>query len=343
MLRVILVVVLLAVILGIAAWFLTRRSTARSTPDTDDEPLRSVVLLLREPIFLDAAILKGIAQRAWVDDSDSGLDIEITSLGSIPDPDGRPDAGVDGQRDEHFVILFRDFVFTVHVVPWPYVSNKEEAATMPDMRKRLLFLQHEAWVSCDLMTIVGENDDTSKEREAYRYMGRFIAELIDDRALLIYLPAYGVLHAVGEDTAAALRGTDPIETLKATDLLPMVSVDADDEEMRAAEAEARRRFSDFVRAFEAQAGSCFSVKAPVRYEDKVEYIWIEVDAIEGGFIYGRLGNDPHDLGPMKIGDRVRVAVDELNDWCYFDENDELVGGFTIPILAKRFKQQQEGR
>ncbi len=341
----IVLVVVLVLLAGIGFWLATRRKAARDTHHgEDDETLHSVVLLMREPIYLDAAVLERIATEAWRKGRDREEEIKITALG--PMPDAQPDKSPRGahRQDAHFLILFRDFVFSVHVVPWPYVEDKQaDADALPDLRKRLLFLEHEAWVSCDLMTIIEDGDPAAKQREAYRYMARLIAELIDDRALLVYLPEYGIMHAVGENTAAALRGEDPIEALKAADLLPMVSVDSDDEEIRAAKEEAQRRFDEFVRAFEARAGSQFSVKAPVRYDDRVEHIWIEVDAIEGGVIYGALANDPHDLGPLKVGDRVRVRVDEVEDWCYVDENDELVGGFTIPILAKRLKERRHQR
>ena len=46
-------------------WDLWRVPVGRSQADEDDEPFLSLVLLCQEPVYLEPAILAGMASRAW--------------------------------------------------------------------------------------------------------------------------------------------------------------------------------------------------------------------------------------------------------------------------------------
>lgn len=65
------------------------------------------------------------------------------------------------------------------------------------------------------------------------------------------------------------------------------------------------------------------------------------EAVEGNKIYGKLGNDPADLGPLKLGSNVHVQAEDLNDWCYIDSQGNLTGGFTI-AAAKEASRRHVG-
>jgi uncharacterized protein YegJ (DUF2314 family) len=109
--------------------------------------------------------------------------------------------------------------------------------------------------------------------------------------------------------------------------------------MLAAVAEARARFPEFVAAFEGRDGDeeqVFSVKAPFGVEDEVEFMWLQVTGIENDVVYGVLGNEPA-RGKLKLGDRVRTSVAQINDWVYL-RNDEMIGGFTVKVLDDRSKR-----
>ncbi len=74
------------------------------------------------------------------------------------------------------------------------------------------------------------------------------------------------------------------------------------------------------------------MKSPITQGENTEFIWIEVTAIENDTIYGTLANDPMDLGPLRLGSRVRTSRSELNDWMYFDAEDQMQGGFTVKVV-----------
>jgi uncharacterized protein YegJ (DUF2314 family) len=158
------------------------------------------------------------------------------------------------------------------------------------------------------------------------------AELLDENCLLIYLPDAGSAYPINEDTMAALRSEDPVQALDDTMTLPIIEVADDDPLMKQAVAKARTEWPRFVSAYEERAGKNFSVKAPVTHAGNTEFIWISVTAIEGDFIYGELGNDPGNLGSLKLGSKVSVPVAELNDWIYLDAREQMVGGYTIEAV-----------
>ena len=100
--------------------------------------------------------------------------------------------------------------------------------------------------------------------------------------------------------------------------------------MQSAVAEARRRWPEFMAAFQTRDGELFSVKAPVRGGGNTEFIWIQVESCEGQQIRGTIGNDPVDLGGLKEGDAVAASAEEINDWAFLREGQP-VGMFTVKV------------
>jgi uncharacterized protein YegJ (DUF2314 family) len=111
-----------------------------------------------------------------------------------------------------------------------------------------------------------------------------------------------------------------------------------DRRLLAAVREARRRWPEFVAAFEnRESGQLFSVKVPVRQGKQIEYMWLSVSALEHEMLYGRLDNEPVMMKQLHAGDRLLVLVRDLNDWLY-TRGDTLAGGFTIEVLANTPKR-----
>ena len=90
-----------------------------------------------------------------------------------------------------------------------------------------------------------------------------------------------------------LRGADPLDALDTGGPVPVVGIAPNDPRLLAAVREARRRWPEFVAAFEQRDGAqIFSVKVPVREGKHTEYMWLSVSALEHEMIYGRLDNEP---------------------------------------------------
>jgi uncharacterized protein YegJ (DUF2314 family) len=309
-------VVLLVVGLGVFL-FLRRRNQRKHR-------MISIVALLSEPATFDSSILARIASKAWSADLGDG-----TSEGT--------DGFVVGAGILN-MISHRGKMYTVNNFERTYADDVDAVAkNIGDLRLRKLFAEHRAWFSCDAMGV--EASATEAEiRGWYRQLGKLFAELLDEQCLVIFLPETSRAYPVNEDTVKALRSKDPVAALQDSMTVPVVEVSDDDPLMKRAVAKAREQWPRFSAAFEAGDGQNFSVKAPVTHGDRTEFIWIEVTAVEGDRIYGKLGNDPADLGPLKLGSKVSVQKADLNDWCFVDRSDKLIGAFTVKTVKQAAKR-----
>jgi uncharacterized protein YegJ (DUF2314 family) len=214
------------------------------------------------------------------------------------------------------------------------MDDPEAAAeSVTDLRIQRPLREHQAWFSCDAL---GVDWATPAEEisDWYRRIAKLFVELLDENCLLVYLPDAGRLYAINDETQQALRSDDPLAALQKTQTVPMISVQDDDPRMQEAVLKAQDTWPEFVAAFEANRGKLFSIKAPVSHSGKTEFIWVQVTAVEGDHVYGKLANDPANLGPLKVGSKVKVPLSDLNDWCYIDAQGNLQGGFTIPAVQR---------
>jgi uncharacterized protein YegJ (DUF2314 family) len=285
-----------------------------------EEPPVSLVLLLRRPRPFDAALLARAAADAF------GLEVRA----------GEADGGpcVVGETP-HFLVQLPDRLLAVHNVALPYFDNPVTvAANLPELRLREAVARHRAWVSVECLHADRAGGDP------YLAVARLAAALIDDGCLAVCVPAHRCLYVCEETVSAKLRGPDPLAALANGGLPPVVGVAPNDPRLLAAVREARRRWPEFVAAFEQrEAGQLFSVKVPVRDGKQTEYMWLSVSALEHEMIYGRLDNEPVAMKRLHAGDRLRVPVRDLNDWLY-TRGDALAGGFTIEILSNGHKRPQ---
>lgn len=113
----------------------------------------------------------------------------------------------------------------------------------------------------------------------------------------------------------------------------VVQLGADDPGLVAAAEEAKRRWPEFVAAFnERRPGRTCAVKyaAPIKGGGH-EQIWIMVTALDGDTISGTLANRPvEDIG-LKIGDAVKIQAADVKDWL-FNDGGVMTGGFSVATL-----------
>lgn len=311
-------IVALLIVGTVVYWRIRQRKQTR---------LISFVALVKEPVEFDPPVLARLAGKAWnadLGDGDTeGADGFVACSGPVN------------------VITFEGRMFLINSFPSPYTENVEEAAeAISDLRIRRLFSEHRAWFSCDALGV----DRCTPQDEVLQWYCRLaalFAELLDENCLLIFLPDSNLAFPINDDTEAALRSPDPIGALQETLTVPIIQVADDDPLMARAVAQARAEWPGFAEAFDARAGENFSVKAPVTRGGNTEFIWITVTAIEGDRIYGELGNDPGNLGSLRLGSKVSVLLSELNDWCYVDRRGNLVGGFTIKAVQEAQRRNRK--
>lgn len=303
--------------------------------EEDDEPFLSLVLLFREPHFMDASILAQLASNAWSTEVDV-VEAEEEEAPSPGDDDSPPRSMVGGVMP-HFFCFHPPAFFTIHCFDEPYFDDPADVAeSVPELRAQQAIMQHQAWLSVDLIQWMNEEED---REEAYRLIGKLLAELADENCLAVLDPVEGRIFVYDPETERKLRSDNPLEELQEIYYAPIATIDGDNEDMKAAVAEAHRRWPEFVAAFEERTTedeSPFLVKAPFSEQDAVEFMWVKVTGIENNVIYGRLGNEPANIPRLHEGDRVRVKEEDVNDWMCVVQGKPL-GGFTLKVLGRRFE------
>jgi len=295
-------------------------------PDDAEELMVSLVALLPELPYFDASILARLAGEAWG-----------TLVGT--EEEEEETAFVVGESP-HFLAKYEDYYFAIHYVDEPYFESPQEITDYaPDSRVQKAILDHEAWISIDLLQADDQQGKAAVKREAYQLIGKLLAELIDVYCLAIFCPETGSIFAYHPSFQEKLTGDDPFAQLLDMEFPPVIEVNADDPRMKAAVDKARSHWPEFVTGFENRShDQTFSVKAPLWDGQEREYIWINVTAIENNVIYGKLGNEPVNLPRFKLDDKVRVPVNELNDWIY-TAGDDFHGGFTFEVLTQAAKEK----
>lgn len=292
---------------------------------TEEEPQAeqiSLVALLREPQYLDATMLAHWATIAW-----------DTTVGTEDDANEHAYAVGDSPQ---FILKKGPHFFLTLNVDEPYFDDLDDVAEqMDELRIRHAIAEHRGWMAIDL---VNSEQSRSLPADIYHEIGRLFAEILDDDCLAILCPQTGAIYPWHPGIIGKLCSSDPLAALEETSFSPVLRVDENDPRLLIAVQTARRCWPEFVAAFEERTDEQnFSVKAPFSDGQATEFIWVRVTATENGVIYGTLGNEPVQLSHLRLHDRVRVKVDELNDWLYTDVAEGLQppqqhGGFTLDVI-----------
>jgi uncharacterized protein YegJ (DUF2314 family) len=311
-----------------AAWQFWREL---APADASSRPMISLVLLLARPRYLEAPVLAEALKDAW------NLDFKVGGEEEEP-ADESAGPFVLGESPI-FMVGTGDAMFLIHNHAVPYFNDIEELLDkIPELRRRKIVADHQAWLSVDCMW----TSDGIEEGQ-YSRIATALAALADDSVLGLFQPETHWLTPWDADLEDRLRKGENLEELFRINNVPVVQISDDDPRMKAAVAEARRRWPEFVDAFQARLpGGNYAVKAAVTREGNTEFIWLEVIGLEPDYIHGTLANDPVDLGGLKLGDQVEVPLSDLNDWTFSHrQGEEPAGLFTVKVLTEAWKQRVE--
>ncbi len=292
-----------------------------------EQQIVSMVALFQRLPYLDHVILEHMTKQAW------GIDFDTNEF---------PNRSVSGSSPM-FLISTDDRIYTVNYFERPYFDRVQDVADeASELRTKSIIQTHQAWISIDLMQPAETIDDLDYE---YAQIGKLLSQIVNEDVMAIVIPETMRLIPWSKDSARMLISDAPL-TGNFNPEPPVLQVNDYDPKMMRAVNRARRKFPEFVDAFErcmrgeVPEGTLqdFSVKSPVTVGRNTEYIWSNITCIENGIIYGKLCNQPVSLKGLSAGDRVRIRETELNDWIYKD-NDEIKGGFTIKVL-KSIRQKK---
>jgi uncharacterized protein YegJ (DUF2314 family) len=281
----------------------------------DKKPQVSLVLLLREPRDLDMELLTQLINETFYLDLGQG--------------DPKRTEFVRGEAPMFFA-QFQGHLFHVLAMPDPYFPDVQAVSNdIKELRLRKAVAEHRAWLSVDLMM---SNDDAP--REPYWYIGKLLTALAPGDTLAVYWPEGKQLRVWERGLRKQFAEGEPLAALAAApEKVPVVEIAEEDPRMKAAVAEARRRWPEFVTAFaRRRPEQKFAVKAGISDGRHVEYLWLTVQHLKDG-IHGQVDNEPVELTSVCLGSKVRVPVEELTDWLYTD-GDEMKGGFTVKVIQE---------
>jgi uncharacterized protein YegJ (DUF2314 family) len=304
---------------GAYSWYRRRAHEPKKSAE-------SIVLLLRAPAKIDNRLL------AHLFSEESGKQVDAIAARSDSSTENFVMGGDDATR---FVAVVGQTMFVTYSMPKPYGDKTVVAQGTKDVRLRDAIEQHNAWMSIDFA------DPAQATPENYRLIARVLSHFADENCLALYHPRSNTMVVRQPETVAALRASDPINS---TFLSPTVWLDpgkgGDDPRLIAAEAEARRRFPEFERAFEAKGNRTFFIKSRFtsgEHTEHTEHMWSEVEHILPDKITGKLAGDPDNLPQFKKGDDVSISRDAVEDWAILS-GDQTVGAFTDPVVQQIQKE-----
>jgi uncharacterized protein YegJ (DUF2314 family) len=132
---------------------------------------------------------------------------------------------------------------------------------------------------------------------------------------------------------ALIAGTPAVAQQPAPD--KTVDFKAEDAEMNAAKAAARKSLPQFFKALAGPARdeSGFALKFDLTPKGKAEFIWAEDIKLTNGRITGRLGNQPIAKG-YTLGSPVVIDPKLIVDWGYF-KGKRMQGHYTTRVVLKQ--------
>lgn len=130
---------------------------------------------------------------------------------------------------------------------------------------------------------------------------------------------------------------------------PVVSAPADDEELAAAFAAARRTFKYFWREMTWEqrrivpGTELSAVKAafqdPGAPIEDVEHMWLGDVSFDGDVLEGTLLNAPNVVESVQKDDRIALAPDRIEDWMYA-VSGRVFGAYTVQVLRARMEPDE---
>ncbi len=298
--------------------------------DEEEKPLVSLVLLLRKPRYLEAGMLARYCEAAWGGPFHALRDDEKPNVAASDHPSG---SGWVGGRSPFLFVGSNHGVFLVHNHDQPYFDDPTSLAdSLGDLRIRQVLEENRGWLAVDFMESANP-DPSALPSSYYPHMARLVAELAGPDCQAIYQPDGNRFNHWDESLEARLRSGDVAQVFEEPTRLPVVEVADDDPRMLAAVEEASRRWPEFVAALERKEGEAHAVKVPLTHGDSTELIWVDVVRIDNDRIHGRIGNDPVDLGDLRLGSGVDVPVVDVRDWVYVVEGQPR-GMFGTKVLVE---------
>jgi uncharacterized protein YegJ (DUF2314 family) len=284
---------------------------AADAPAESEHRLISLVVLVKEPRKLDEKTLRDIVSKAV----------------GAPAGNDTGDATFLVSKPPYYRVKLPSGYYVINNIDKPYFDNLDKlAADIEDPALRTAVKDHRAWISVDW----AGKEEPDDPKAVYNDIGRIAAALAPPDGLAVYSPEVGQLSVFDNTVAGKMAGGDPIQLfLGNSPDGEIVFIADDDPDLQKAEAEARKDWPEFTKAYQAKSGKNFVVKGRISEGENVEYMWINVTSIDGDTVRGTLDNEPVGLKGVKAGQAVEIKVADVDDWLYIGSDNKPVGGYTL--------------
>jgi uncharacterized protein YegJ (DUF2314 family) len=275
----------------------------------NDLPPVALVALETTPRFLSRAQIATAVSKAI------GADFSVESV-------------IEEAPEKHRFTV-EGYVFTFVSRFGPYIPKNR--APHKDLRLQAVLDRQESALLLD----VWEAPEGRLREESTDLMGRILIEVADETTVGVFCFHTQRLNPLDEILIELFREGRASEAMETYTADGVSTLHADDVRMTEAIAEARRRWPEFVEAFQTRSApdSGYGIKAPFEQGDRVEHLWIEVDRADAVGATGKVVSRPIALARPRYGDEVTVAANEVTDWA-FQDGERTGGSFSDAIVRE---------
>lgn len=232
-----------------------------------------------------------------------------------------------------FLIQGGSLTFVITQSKIPYVAPDGLAAfadQFSEEKTRSLVASHTGFVTVDAIGVMPE-----QLREVMPFLGGLASFFVDEGTTAVFSTFF----------RSAIPATPTtIDDLRTGYIIGLLAFAAEADQARYGQQqqaefgrgieEAKRTFPEFCARWNSRSPeSMFMVKSRFQEGEFVEHMWSNVDSIDNGVVTATLSNRPHNLVKIQEGQKHRITVEQLSDWCYVD-NRESAGAFTDPALRQ---------
>jgi uncharacterized protein YegJ (DUF2314 family) len=246
--------------------------------------------------------------------------------------------------------------FLISHVATPYFPDVEKAAAdIRDPAVSKAVKEHRAWLAVDWFA----NEEPKDIAATYAQIGKMVASLAGPETLAVYSPDLNDFRAYDNTTKQTLASAEPLAmfpkfvatakpptaaaTSQAGSAAPPaegVLIANDDARLKKARAEARKRWPEFVKAFNSKKeGQYFAVKGPFEESGNKEFMWLKVKELDNETVHGTLENEPKSLANWTREQDIHIKIANVDDWVYAGPDTKPVGAFTQQMFAEAAKQK----
>jgi uncharacterized protein YegJ (DUF2314 family) len=159
-------------------------------------------------------------------------------------------------------------------------------------------------------------------------------------AMMVGATAFGYF-AGGPDKPMAIPEAAPGKSAAAPRPMKenVVAYHTGDKSMNAAKKTGKSTLPRFHELMAAGTPGTYTVKFPLTQNGATEHIWVQLSDYRDGTFYGRLANKPVNGTKYKMGDEVKVAEADVEDWM-INGGKVIYGGYTARAILKDMPKEQ---